>query len=253
MTSVMRDGRLIVCAVLSIVGHLALVYGMSRLPRRVEPRSKPATVAIRVVAPPPPPEPPPEPQAPTPPAPRPVPHERPKLRPTSEPPPSTPPPPREAPPPEPTPSDGTSTTPVFGVTMESTSQAGSGPAMPVGNSARPQAKREAAPAAEAAPALAPPVPAYEVTKMPLPQCPLAGRYTDEAKAAAIEGTVVLDLVVGENGRVREVKVVSGLGHGLTAAAVAAIKECHFSPGERDGKPVPVSLRGFKFRFVLPEE
>ena len=245
----MRDARLIVCAVLSVVGHLAFVYGMSRLPRRVEPDARPATVAIRVVAPPPP-EPPPEPTQPPPP-PQVVPHERPRPRPTqatATPPPATPPP--ESPPPEPTPGTGTSTTPVFGVTMESTSQAGSGPAMPVGNSVRASAKREAAPAA--APALAPPVPAYEVTTMPLPQGRCAGRYTEEAKAAAIEGTVVLDLVVGDNGRVREVSVVSGLDYGLTAAAITAVKECRFSPGEKDGTPVPVRVRGFKIRFVLGE-
>lgn len=88
--------------------------------------------------------------------------------------------------------------------------------------------------------------------MPLPQGRCAGRYTDEAKAAAIEGTVVLDLVVGDNGRVREVSVVSGLGYGLTAAAITAVKECRFSPGEKDGTPVPVRVRGFKIRFVLGE-
>src|SRR5882724_329186 len=125
----MRDARLIVCAALSVVGHVVFAYAMSRLPRRVEARTKPATVAIRVVAAPPP-EPPPEPPEPTPPAPQPVPHERAQPRPTRTPPPTAP-PPREAPPPEPTPSAGTSTAPVFGVTMESTSQAGSGPAMPV--------------------------------------------------------------------------------------------------------------------------
>jgi TonB family protein len=246
----MRDARLIVCAVLSVVGHLAFAYGMTRLPRRVEPHARPATVAIRVVAPPPP-EPPPEPPQPTPPPPRAVPHEPPRVRPTrapAPPPPATPPP--ESPPPEPTPGTGASTTPVFGVTMESTSQAGSGPALPVGNSVRPSARREVGPVA--APALAPPVPAYEVTTMPLPQGRCAGRYTDEARAAAIEGTVVLDLVVGENGRVREVSVVSGLEYGLTAAAITAVKECRFSPGEKDGTPVPVRVRGFKIRFVLGE-
>jgi protein TonB len=251
----MRDARLIICAVLSVAGHLAFAYGMARLPRRVEARPRPATVVIRVVSPPPR-EPPPEPVEPSPPtrpAPQPMPHERPKPRPTTAPPPrAAPPPPREAPPPEPTPSAGTSTTPVFGVTMESTSQAGSGPAMPVGNSARAPARRDDAPAASHPTALAPPVPAYEVTTMPLPRGDCAGKYTAEAKAAALEGTVVLDLVIGENGRVREVSVVSGLGYGLTAAAVAAIKECRFSPGEKDGTAVPVRLRGFKFRFVLPE-
>ena len=40
--------------------------------------------------------------------------------------------------------------------------------------------------------------------------------------------------------------------GLTEAAVAALQACRFSPGEKDGKPVPVRVRGFKIRFVLQE-
>jgi protein TonB len=97
------------------------------------------------------------------------------------------------------------------------------------------------------------VPAYELTTMPLPQGRCVGKYTDEAKRAAIEGTVILDLIVSETGRVRDIRVVSGLGHGLTEAAIAALKECHFSPGEKDGQPVPVRVRGFKIRFMLEND
>jgi hypothetical protein len=43
-----------------------------------------------------------------------------------------------------------------------------------------------------------------------------------------------------------------LPNGLTEAAVAALRGCHFSPGEKDGKPVAVRVRGFKIRFVLAE-
>jgi protein TonB len=136
---------------------------------------------------------------------------------------------------------------VFGVSMESTSAAGAGPAMPIGNSGRPTPRQEGPSAARPQAA---PVQAYEVTTMPLPRGRCSGRYTDEARQAGLEGTVILDLVVGEDGRVREVKVVSGLGHGLTEAAVAAARECRFSPGEKDGTPVPVRVRGFKIRFLL---
>ncbi len=52
---------------------------------------------------------------------------------------------------------------------------------------------------------------------------------------------------------RDVQVVSGLGHGLTEAAVAAAKRCHFSPGEKNGTPVPVRVRGFKIRFLLQND
>ena len=98
-----------------------------------------------------------------------------------------------------------------------------------------------------------PVPAYQVTTMPLPQGRCVGKYTEEAKRAAIEGTVILDLIVSETGRTRDIHVVSGLGHGLTEAAIAAIKECRFSPGEKDGAPVAVRVRGFKIRFLLQND
>jgi protein TonB len=122
--------------------------------------------------------------------------------------------------------------------------------MPIGNSPRPAVRPDVRPA-EAAKPLAEPVASYEVTVMPLPQGRCAGKYTDEALRAAVEGTVVLDLIVDEKGRARDIKVVSGLGHGLTEAAVAAVKECRFSPGEKEGTAVPVRVRGFKIRFVLP--
>jgi len=88
--------------------------------------------------------------------------------------------------------------------------------------------------------------------MPLPQGRCAGKYTEAARAAAIEGTVVLDLVVDETGRAREIVLVEGLTHGLTEAAIAALRGCRFTPGERSGTPVPVRVRGFKIRFLLQD-
>jgi TonB family protein len=137
--------------------------------------------------------------------------------------------------------------PVFGVTMESTSQAGSSSA-PVGNTTNPQAPAGPAPAKPASA----PVAAYEVTKMPLPQGRCSGKYTEEARAAALEGTVVLDLIVDEQGHARDIKVVQGLDHGLTEAAISALQRCSFTPGEKDGHAVPVRVRGFKIRFVLAD-
>jgi protein TonB len=146
--------------------------------------------------------------------------------------------PRETPPTErPAPEGEGTTTPVFGISMQSTSLTGEGPAFPVGNTlkvAPKQTKTEA----------------YEVTKMPLPQGRCTGQYTEAARQAGLEGTVVLDLVVGENGAVRSVDVVHGLDHGLTEAAITAAKRCRFTPGERDGIRVPVRIRGFKIRFFL---
>jgi TonB family protein len=249
---VLVDRRILVCVVLSVGAHVAFARAMRGLPRRADAPAK-RVVSIRVVSPPAP-EPPPEPALPQPlPAPKPVPLER--VRTHRAPQVAEPTTPKDVPPPEhpPAPSD-TAGTPVFGVSMESTSQAGGGPSMPIGSPGGPREghgggglgdKEKGAGAA--------PVPAYEVTTMPLPQGRCVGKYTEEAKQAAIEGTVVLDLIVAADGHVREVHVVSGLPHGLTDAAIAAAKACRFSPGQRGDEAVPVRIREFKIRFLLQSD
>ena len=88
--------------------------------------------------------------------------------------------------------------------------------------------------------------------MPLPLSVCPGKYTDEARTAAVEGVVVLDVTIDEHGRARDFTVVAGLPHGLTQAAIAAVSACKFSPGERDGQAVPVRVRGYKVRFLLQD-
>jgi TonB family protein len=67
------------------------------------------------------------------------------------------------------------------------------------------------------------------------------RYTDEAREKKIQGMVQLDAVVLEDGTVGEVTVTKSLDdtYGLDQAAVAALKQWLFKPGQKDGKPVPV--------------
>jgi len=244
------SARLLVCAVVALLGHWLLLRGVVHLPPQSE---VVPSVVVQVVlkAPPPEPEKPAEPEA-TP---------EPQTQPTHQPPQR-----RRAiadaprrenvarnPPPTERPATGTdtTTTPVFGISMESTSSAGTGVAMPVGNTLQTKPTHAKVAAGEVKP-LAAPVAAYEVTKMPLPIGTCAGKYTEEALQAGLEGTVILDFVVGEDGRVRDVKVVQGLAHGLTEAAVRAAKACRFTIGERDGKPVPVRVARFKVRFAVGE-
>ncbi|MDX2091445.1 MAG: TonB family protein [Kofleriaceae bacterium] len=257
------DARILICVAASIVAHLLAKRALSQLPER--PRYvPPARIEVRVVAREPPPPEPVLPKPPTPPEPTPTPPpppkvvERPAVRPKPAPTSPAPKPAAEAPPTQAPPSGTTSTTtsttpstaaPVFGIDMESTSNSGAGPAMPVGNTSSPSA-----PTSTTKPTGSPPAPAvaaaHEVTKMPLPTGRCVGVYTDAARDAAIEGVVVLDLVVDEKGRARDITVVDGLSHGLTEAAITALKGCTFSPGERGGVAVPVRVRGFKIRFVL---
>jgi len=64
-------------------------------------------------------------------------------------------------------------------------------------------------------------------------------YTDQARAAKIEGPVVLSIVVGTDQRAHDIKVTKSLDPGMDANAIAAIKAWQFQPGTRKGKPVPV--------------
>ena len=63
-------------------------------------------------------------------------------------------------------------------------------------------------------------------------------YTPAAKEARIEGTVILRVLVGRTGEVEGVEILKGLPKGLSAAAVAAIRQWRFEPATVDGKPVP---------------
>ncbi len=245
--------RLAFTGVASVLVHLVVSRLLAELPER-PPAERARTLYVSITSPPPPPpppEPPPDPPAelaPTPPPPDAVP--RPRTAPPKQPPRhqalvASDLPPSDAPPTErPALVTGPAGLPVFGLSLESTSSAGTGPSMPVGNTLLAGGKGP-----PGAPAL-PPAPAYEVTKMPLPVGRCTGRYTEAARSAAIEGTVVLDLIVGEDGRAREIVVTQSLGHGLDEAAIAAVQGCRFSPGERGRVPVPVRVRGFKIRFFL---
>ena len=79
-------------------------------------------------------------------------------------------------------------------------------------------------------------------------------YPDEAAQLGIEGTVRLRIELDERGHVHDIKVLSGLGHGLDRAALYALKyKCKFSPAiATDGKAVPYVIQEYKFNFELPK-
>ena len=68
------------------------------------------------------------------------------------------------------------------------------------------------------------------------------KYTEEARQAKIQGSVLLSLVVDENGVARNIKVVRPLDPGLDQKAVDAVRQWKFKPGQKDGRPVAVTAQ-----------
>ena len=62
-------------------------------------------------------------------------------------------------------------------------------------------------------------------------------YSDEARKAKLQGTVVLSIVVTATGQVASVRVVRGLGLGLDDKAMEAVRQWRFRAATMDGKPV----------------
>lgn len=62
-------------------------------------------------------------------------------------------------------------------------------------------------------------------------------YTDDARNAKIQGTVVLSLMVDPQGLPHNIRVTKSLDKGLDQQAIAAIEKWHFAPGIKAGKPV----------------
>ena len=64
-------------------------------------------------------------------------------------------------------------------------------------------------------------------------------YSEDARKAKFQGTVILQIVVDVDGRTRDVRVLRPLGMGLDEKAIEAVQKWRFRPGYKDGKPVPV--------------
>lgn len=67
------------------------------------------------------------------------------------------------------------------------------------------------------------------------------KYPEIAQKAGIEGRVVVQFVVNENGKVVQPVVVRGIGGGCDEAAVNAIQKLNFQPGMQRGRPVKVRM------------
>ncbi len=62
-------------------------------------------------------------------------------------------------------------------------------------------------------------------------------YSDEARKAKIQGSVIMRVEIDARGQVQNIAVSQGLGLGLDERAVAAVRKWKFRAGTRNGKPV----------------
>jgi len=91
-----------------------------------------------------------------------------------------------------------------------------------------------------------PVSAPSVIYAPDPQ------YSKKAQKAHYEGTCVLWLVVGADGRPRDIQVARALGMGLDEQAIEAVRAWRFKPASKDGQPVAVQINvEVEFRLFGP--
>jgi TonB family protein len=66
-------------------------------------------------------------------------------------------------------------------------------------------------------------------------------FSETARKAGFQGTCVLSLIVGTDGKPRDIRVERKLGMLLDEKAVEAVRNWTFEPGQKDGKPVAVRV------------
>lgn len=77
-------------------------------------------------------------------------------------------------------------------------------------------------------------------------------YSEEARIAGLEGAVTLTGTITEEGVPHDMRVTGSLGFGLDEKALAAIQHWRFTPGTRQGQPVPVVMT-IPVDFRLPDK
>jgi TonB family protein len=95
---------------------------------------------------------------------------------------------------------------------------------------------------------APSPPMTHVDALPNPVRRVEPLYPDEARRLRIEGTVLLQALVGKDGDVHGTRILESIP-ALDSAAVIAVRQWHFKPATSNGKPVAVWV-GVPLKFSL---
>lgn len=66
-------------------------------------------------------------------------------------------------------------------------------------------------------------------------------YPEAARKNGVEGTVKVSMTLGEDGKLRDVKIHNDLGHGTSEAINAGLQRFTFKPAKFNGKPTPMNM------------
>jgi TonB family protein len=67
-------------------------------------------------------------------------------------------------------------------------------------------------------------------------------YSEQARKGKLQGSIQLSLVVDPTGTPTQIAVLRPLGMGLDEKAIEAVSQWKFTPGQKNGTPVPVSTQ-----------
>lgn len=244
-----RNGAIAIAV--SLLAHGALVAVLSLTPPP-PPAKVNESVEFEVVRTPPPPPPPPEPEAAPEPEPPPKIAPRPPPKPQvakEEPKRDTPPPPPNAPPPPDKPP-----APIrIGVSLSSTTEGG-GFAVGTGSTLYGKTPDKAAAPSDATheakeAAQAPYVPYSQLSTLPRPISVPHPTYPAKMRQLQIEGKVILECRIDENGKPSRIRVIQSLGKEFDDLAIESMRKARFEPGTRKGEPVTTDIR-YSFTFEL---
>lgn len=75
------------------------------------------------------------------------------------------------------------------------------------------------------------------------------QYTEAARRAGVQGTVVLRAIFASDGEVKHLLVIRALSYGLTSRAINAARQIKFTPAMKDNRPVSMYIQ-LEYNFNL---
>jgi TonB family protein len=148
------------------------------------------------------------------------------------------------------PADSGNVKPVFGLNRDSMSRSGeSSIVMRTGNTLMQEQEEEFTHPEEVIKYTS--VPVIELSTLPVYKHTVDPVYPPSLKEKEIEGKVLLAATIDENGKVVNIKVKRSDNELFSQAAIAALKQSSFAPGEQNGKPVTTTI-DIPIAFILDE-